>query len=130
MPVGCWQLADVLGPVAHYPGEVACVVQAAHDDTVQVHGLNEMAKEGTLQAQHVPPGRRGEESALTWVEGRGQPQVPSRLRLDLCRGLKPLPSTASCSVTVPSMQTDGVGAAGCCRHKELSPVWLLLVLSP
>ena len=58
MLVGSGQLADVLGPVAHDPAEVAGVVQAAHDDAVQVHGLDEVAEEGTLQPQHVPPGER------------------------------------------------------------------------
>ena len=66
MPVGGRQLADVLGPVAHDAGEVACVAQAAHHDAVQVHGLDEVAEQCALQAQHVPPGGR-------WGSGPGCP---------------------------------------------------------
>lgn len=66
MPVGGRQLADVLGPVAHDAGEVACVAQAAHHDAVQVHGLDEVAEQRALQAQHVPPGGR-------WGSGPGCP---------------------------------------------------------
>lgn len=72
MPVGGGQLADVLGPVAHHPGEVAGVAQTPHDDAVQVHGLDEVAEKGALQAQHVPPAGRGRDQP-----GReGQPRVP------------------------------------------------------
>lgn len=59
VPVGGRQLADVLGPVAHHPGEMAGVVQTPHDDAVQVHGLDEVAEQRTLQSQHIPPGRKG-----------------------------------------------------------------------
>ena len=59
MPVGGGQLADVLGPVAHDPGQVARVVQTPHDDAVQVHGLDEVAQQRALQAQHIPPARTG-----------------------------------------------------------------------
>lgn len=59
MPVRGGQLADVRGPVAHHPGEVAGVVQTPHDDAVQVHRLDEVAEKGALQAQHVPPAGRG-----------------------------------------------------------------------
>ena len=64
VPVGGRQLADVLGPVAHDTGEVACVAQAAHHDAMQVHGLDEVAEQRALQAQHVPPGGR-------WGSGPG-----------------------------------------------------------
>lgn len=55
MPIGSWQWADVPGPVSQHPGEVASVAQAAHDHTVQVYGLDEVAEEGSLQPQHAPP---------------------------------------------------------------------------
>lgn len=59
VPVGGGQLADVLCPVAHDARQVAGVAQAPHGDAVQVHGLDEVAEEGALQPQHVPPvGRR------------------------------------------------------------------------
>lgn len=58
MPVGGGQLADVLRPVAHDARQVAGVAQAPHGDAVQVHGLDEVAEEGTLQPQHVPPAGR------------------------------------------------------------------------
>lgn len=48
MPVGGGQLANVLHPVAHDSGEVACVVQASHNDAVEVHGLNEVTEESAL----------------------------------------------------------------------------------
>lgn len=67
MPVRGGQLADVLGPVAHDPGEVAGVVQAPHHDAVQVHGLDEVAEQRTLQPQHVPPGgERGVSALAHW----------------------------------------------------------------
>ena len=56
MPVRGRQLADVLRPAAHHPGEVAGVAQAPDHDAVQVHGLDEVAEQRPLQAQHVPPG--------------------------------------------------------------------------
>lgn len=83
VPVGGGQLADVLSPVAHHPGEVASVVQTPHDDAVQVYGLDEVAEEGSLQAQHVPPAGRGrgqpvlEGSPAAWVP------PPDRLQLHL-----------------------------------------------
>lgn len=59
VPVGGGQRAHVLRPVAHDARQVARVAQAAHGDAVQVHGLDEVAEEGALQPQHVPPvGRR------------------------------------------------------------------------
>lgn len=55
VPIGGWQWADVPGPVSQHPGEVASVAQAAHDHTVQVYGLDEVAEEGPLQPQYAPP---------------------------------------------------------------------------
>lgn len=72
MPVGGGQLADVLGAVAHDPGEVARVAQAAHDDAVQVHRLDEVAEQRALQAQHVPPAGTGSQA----VPGREGPSLP------------------------------------------------------
>lgn len=59
VPVRGRQLADVLRPAAHHPGEVAGVAQAPDHDAVQVHGLDEVAEQRPLQAQHVPPAGEG-----------------------------------------------------------------------
>lgn len=53
--VRSWQLANVLYPVAHDPGQVASVVQASHNDAVQVHGLDEGAEQSALEPKDVPP---------------------------------------------------------------------------
>lgn len=94
MLVGGGQLANVLSPVAHDPAEVAGVVQAAHDDAVQVHGLDEVAEQGALQPQHVPPAGRGRVSAfpLPGEDGRGRlAGPPGRLQLGLlCEAPVPL----------------------------------------
>lgn len=45
------------------------MVQAAHDDAVQVHGLDEVAEEGALQSQHVPPGGRERRSQCVCPPG-------------------------------------------------------------
>ena len=66
MPVGGRQLADALHPVAHDPCKVARVVQASHNDAVEVHRLDEVAEESALQSQHVPARRKskGEVSGI------------------------------------------------------------------
>lgn len=88
-PVGGWQLANVLYPVAHDPGQVASVVEASHNDAVQVHGFDEGAEEGALEPEDVPPGKKklgalrhmgggmatlelpweNQQNANTWVRG-------------------------------------------------------------
>lgn len=88
VPVGGGQLADVLGAVAHDPGEVARVAQAAHDDAVQVHGLDEVAEQRALQAQHVPPAGRGCQRGQ-WGGGT-PPSPPAVLATPACPPLPPL----------------------------------------
>lgn len=93
MPVGGGQLADVLRPVAHDARQVAGVAQAPHGDAVQVHGLDEVAEEGTLQPQHVPPAGRWASAGhgthlatapAAWAPARpclwGRPSLPCRRR--------------------------------------------------
>lgn len=94
-----WQLADVLGPEAHDPGEVAGVVQTAHDDAVQVHRLNEVAEQCTLQSQHVPPARRGRQCGAHLC-GRAPPS-----------GLPPHPPGGGlCAAPVPAFPPRGCAA--------------------
>lgn len=57
-PVGSWQLTNVLYPMAHHPGEVTSVVQASHNDAVQVHGFDEGAEQSALEPKDVPPEKK------------------------------------------------------------------------
>lgn len=80
VPVGGGQRAHVLRPVAHDARQVARVAQAAHGDAVQVHGLDEVAEEGALQPQHVPPVGRRASAGRGHAPGRGVliPACPRR----------------------------------------------------
>lgn len=60
-PVRGWQLANVLYPVAHHPGQVASVVEASHNNAVQVHGFDEGAEESALEPKDVPPEKQFQE---------------------------------------------------------------------
>lgn len=122
MPVRGWQLADVLGPEAHHPGEVAGVVQAAHDETVQVHGFDEVAEEGALQPQHVPPGAREEGQRDGSPGGRAEraaPVPPRGLRLGWCWGFSLHPGSRV-SLSPSSRQT---GRASVGAPDPVGPSW-------
>lgn len=86
VPVRGRQLADVLRPAAHHPGEVAGVAQAPDHDAVQVHGLDEVAEQRPLQAQHVPPAGEGGQRRGPRGWGRGR----------RIRGPRTLPWKTSC----------------------------------
>lgn len=57
-PVRSWQRTNVFYPMAHYPGKVASVAEASHNDAVQVHGLDEGAEESALEPKDVPPEKK------------------------------------------------------------------------
>lgn len=52
---GLWQVVDVGDPLVHGSGEVVGVVQAAQDDAGEVDRLCEIAHQGALQSNHIPP---------------------------------------------------------------------------
>lgn len=94
-PVRSWQLTNVFYPMAHYPGKVTSVVEASHNDAVQVHGFDEGAEESTLEPKDVPPEKKFRSNkthawrnghnratlgksanASTWVRGMRDETVP------------------------------------------------------
>lgn len=52
---GLWQVVDVSDSLVHGSGEVVGVVQAAQDDAGEVDRLCEIAHQGALKSNHIPP---------------------------------------------------------------------------
>lgn len=52
---GLRQVLDVSDPLVHGSGEVVGVVQAAQDDAGEVDRLCEIAHQGALESNHIPP---------------------------------------------------------------------------
>lgn len=52
---GLWQVVDVSDPLVHGSGEVVGMVQAAQDDAGEVDRLCEIAHQGALESNHIPP---------------------------------------------------------------------------
>lgn len=52
--------------MAHDPCKVARVVQASHNDAVEVHRLDEVTEESALESQYIPARRKskGEVSGI------------------------------------------------------------------
>lgn len=64
---GLWQVVDVSDSLVHGSGEVVGVVQAAQDDAGEVDRLCEIAHQGALESNHIPPkGGAGEQISLAW----------------------------------------------------------------
>lgn len=57
---GLWQVVDVSDSLIHGSGEVVGVVQAAQDDAGEVDRLGEIAHQGALESNHIPPEGCGE----------------------------------------------------------------------
>lgn len=52
---GLWQVLDVSDSLVHGSGEVVGVVQTAQDDAGEVDGVCEIAHQGALESNHIPP---------------------------------------------------------------------------
>lgn len=118
MPIRGWQLSDVLGAVAHDAGEVAGVVQTAHDDAVQVHGLDEVAEQCTLQSQHVPPARTGRQCGAR--PGGRSVQVPTHRRPAV---RSPRASSRPRAYVAPSSRPKGRASWAASDPAEWPPAW-------
>lgn len=53
--------------MAHYPRKVTSVREASHNDTVQIHRLDEVAKESALQPEDVPSGKEIQQEKGVWA---------------------------------------------------------------
>lgn len=56
---GLRQVVDVSNSLVHGSGEVVGVVQAAQDDAGEVERLGEIAHQGALESDHIPPEEGG-----------------------------------------------------------------------
>lgn len=62
--------------MAHYPGKVTSVVEASHNDAVQVHGFDEGAEESTLEPKDVPPEKKNSGAIRHMHGGMATTELP------------------------------------------------------